>query len=205
MNASMHPQYARHSQLAQRSPHTTSRPRGPRKYLILHPPIPGGGPAGLIQITDVSFELAPVGVNGHPNHPAQQAQYAAAQRSAAQVMDTDPASRKTPRPTDRSMPDGVESLIIGDGVKQYQRLRELERRLDAIMMRKKLDMQDSMQHTVKQYRTLRISISNTVENQPWQGQGLDENTFDFNTGEEATYRVKIEGKLLDDDDEDGES
>lgn len=103
------------------------------------------------------------------------------------------------------MPDGVESLIIGDGVKQYQRLRELERRLDAIMMRKKLDMQDSMQHTVKQYRTLRISISNTVENQPWQGQGLDENTFDFNTGEEATYRVKIEGKLLDDDDEDGES
>jgi SWI/SNF-related matrix-associated actin-dependent regulator of chromatin subfamily D len=120
-------------------------------------------------------------------------------------MDTDPASRKTPRPTDRSMPDGVEVLIIGDGAKQYQRLRELERRLDAIMMRKKLDMQDSMQHNTKQYRTLRVSISNTVENQPWQGQGLDENTFDFNTGEEATYRVKIEGKLLDDDDKDDES
>lgn len=120
-------------------------------------------------------------------------------------MDTDPATRKSHQPTDRNMPDGVEDLVIGDGVRQYQRLRDLERRLDAIMMRKKLDMQDPVHSPTKRYKTLRISISNTVENQPWQGQGLDENTFDFNTGEEATYRVKIEGKLLDDDSQDEDS
>lgn len=142
-----------------------------------------------------------MGAGGHP-HSAPQAQYASTQRSAVPPMDTDPSTRKASQPTDRTMPDGMDPLIIGDGVQQYQRLRELERRLDAIMMRKKLDMQDSMYQQVKRQRTMRISISNTVENQPWQGQGLDENTFDFNTGEEATYRVKIEGKLLDEEDED---
>ena len=144
-----------------------------------------------------------MGASGHSQHSAQQAQYAAAQRTTAQVMDTDPASRKSRQPTDRNVPDGVEQLVIGDGVQHYQRLRELERRLDAIMMRKRLDMQDPMHRYSKRYRTLRISISNTVENQPWQGQTLDENTFDFNTGEEATYRVKIEGNLLDDDEDEG--
>ena len=144
-----------------------------------------------------------MGASGHSQHSAQQAQYATGQRTTAQVMDTDPASRKSRQPTDRNMPDGVEQLIVGDGVQQYQRLRDLERRLDAIMMRKRLDMQDPMHQYSKRYRTLRISISNTVENQPWQGQTLDENTFDFNTGEEATYRVKIEGKLLDDDEDEG--
>ena len=117
-------------------------------------------------------------------------------------MDNDPASRKAHAPTDRNMPEGIEDLIIGDGVLQYRTLREVERKLDVIMMRKRLDMQDSMQYQSKRYRTLRIWVSNTVDNQPWQGQSLDENTFDFNTGEEATYRVKIEGRLLDEDDED---
>lgn len=129
----------------------------------------------------------------------QQAQSAAAQRSAAQNMDP---GRKVNQPTDKNMPEGIDELVIGDGVPQYRRLRELERRLDAIMMRKNLDARDAMQSGIKRYRTMRIAISNTVENQPWQGQTLDENTFDFNTGEEATYRLKIEGKLLEDEEED---
>ena len=79
----------------------------------------------------------------------------------------------------------------------------MERKLDVIMMRKRLDMQDAMQYQSQRYRTLRLWISNTVDNQPWQGQSLDENTFDFNTGEEATYRMKIEGRLLDEEDVDG--
>ena len=120
-------------------------------------------------------------------------------------MDNDPASRKAHAPTDRNMPDGIEDLIIGDGVQQYKTLREVERKLDVIMMRRRLDMQDSMQYQSKRYRTLRIWVSNTVDNQPWQGHSLDENTFDFNTGEEATYKVKIEGRLLDEDDGDDTS
>ena len=106
--------------------------------------------------------------------------------------------RRAKKPTDKNMPEGVEDLIIGDGVDHYKRLRDIERRLDAVMMRKRLDMQDSTQQGFKRHKTLRVWISNTVENQPWQGRSLDENAFDFNTGLEATYKVRIEGRVLDD-------
>lgn len=111
------------------------------------------------------------------------------------------AKRRSEKPTDKNMPDGIESLILGDGVQQYKRLREVERRLDAVMMRKKLDQQDSLRNPVKKYSTLRLWISNTVENQPWQGSQMDENAFDFNMGVEATYRVKIEGRLIEDEED----
>ena len=109
------------------------------------------------------------------------------------------AKRRAHKPTDKNIPDGIEELIIGDGVQQYKRLRELERKLDAVMMRKRIDTQDSFQHGSKRYRTLRVWISNTVDNQPWQGRGLDTDMFDFTSGVESTYKVKIEGRLLDDD------
>jgi len=113
------------------------------------------------------------------------------------------AKRRSEKPTDKNMPDGVETLIVGDGVQQYKRLREVERKLDAVMMRKKLDQQDALQNPVKKYSTLSIWITNSVENQPWQAGGMDANdAFDFNSGVEATYRVKIEGRLLEDE-EDG--
>jgi chromatin remodeling complex protein RSC6 len=49
-------------------------------------------------------------------------------------------------------------------------------------------------------KTLRIWISNTVEDQAWQGSGdLNVDAFDFSPNMEASYRVKIEGRLLDDD------
>ena len=100
------------------------------------------------------------------------------------------------------MPEGVEDLVIGDAVQQYKELRDVERKLDYAMMRKRLDIQDSIHRNVKRHKTMRIWISNTAENQPWQAKGLDENAFDFTTGEDGTYRVKIEGRLLDDDTED---
>lgn len=109
------------------------------------------------------------------------------------------AKRRARKPTDKNIPEGIEELIIGDGVQQYKRLREVERKLDAVMTRKKIDINQSSEHNSKRYRTLRIWISNTVDNQPWQGRGLDADMFDFNTGVESTYKVKIEGRLLDDD------
>ena len=114
--------------------------------------------------------------------------------------------RKASRPMDKTMPDGVDQLIVGDGVQQYKKLREVERKLDTIMMRKRLDMQDqiagamasgSLCHTKK----MKIWICNTVENQPWQGGTMEESAFDFNTGVEASYKVKIEGHLVEDDEE----
>src|SRR5579862_36320 len=53
---------------------------------------------------------------------------------------------------------------------------------------------------LQRYRTLRVWISNTVEDQPWQGDDLDVDAFDFSTNMDSSYRVKIEGRLLDEDD-----
>lgn len=111
------------------------------------------------------------------------------------------AKRRSEKPTDKNIPEGVEDIIVGDGVQQYKKLREVERKLDAVMTRKRLDQQDPLHNAVKKYSTLRIWISNTVENQPWQGGQMDENTFDFNLGVEPTYKVKIEGRLIEEEEE----
>lgn len=106
----------------------------------------------------------------------------------------DAALRRSRKPTDKNIPDGIEDAIIGDGVQEYKSLRDIEKRLDSAMIRKRLDIQDSVNRTVKKYRTLRIWISNTAENQPWQ-LGADQNGTAPGSGK---YKVKIEGRLLDD-------
>ncbi|GLI72220.1 SWI/SNF and RSC complex subunit Ssr3 [Penicillium ochrochloron] len=123
-----------------------------------------------------------------PQH-AVNPQYMAAQR--AMPHPNDAALRRSRKPTDKNIPEGVEDVIIGEGVEQYKNLRDLEKRLDAAIVRKRLDIQDSISKTVKKYRTLRIWITNTVENQPWQGAGSNPGS--------GRYKVRIEGRLLDDD------
>ncbi|KAB2580124.1 hypothetical protein BFW01_g3108 [Lasiodiplodia theobromae] len=111
------------------------------------------------------------------------------------------AKRQSRKPTDRNMPDGIEDLVVGDGVQRYRQLREAERKLDAVMMRKRLDINESSARNFTRYRTLRVWISNTADNQPWQNTSMDPDAFDFGSESQATYRVKIEGRLLDDDED----
>ena len=132
-----------------------------------------------------------------PQHGMPNAQLMAAQRNMPQPNDS--ALRRSRKPTDKNIPDGVEDVIIGDGVQQYKRLRELERQLDATMVRKRLDIQDSITRTVRRYRTLRIWISNTVENQPWQKVLERNGTLSRTNPGSGRYKVRIEGQLLDDD------
>jgi len=66
----------------------------------------------------------------------------------AQAAASDRAKNRSRKPTDRNIPEGVEGCIIGDGVQRYRELRELERRLDSTMMRKRLDIQDSVNRNV---------------------------------------------------------
>ena len=108
------------------------------------------------------------------------------------------AQRRAKKPTDKNMPDGVEDVIIGDGVQQYKNLREIERKLDAAMVRKRLDLHSARYRRHERKRTLRIWISNTADNQPWQQGELEENTFDFSSSINSSYKVKIEGRLLED-------
>lgn len=116
------------------------------------------------------------------------APYMPAQRGLPHPNDA--ALRRSRKPTDKNIPDGIEDVVIGEGVDQYKSLRDLEKRLDAAIVRKRLDIQDSISKTVKKYRTMRIWITNTVENQPWQGTGSNPGS--------GRYNVRIEGRLLDD-------
>lgn len=97
------------------------------------------------------------------------------------------------------MPDGLAEITLGDGVQQYKELRDIERKLDYAMMRKRLEIGDSIHRLNKRHKTMRIWISNTAENQPWQDREMEADAFDFTTGVDGVYRVKIEGRLLDDD------
>jgi SWI/SNF-related matrix-associated actin-dependent regulator of chromatin subfamily D len=142
----------------------------------------------------------------HAQHaPAQQynsANMQASQRAEAERREK--MRRIAKNPTDKNIPEGVEDICIGDGVARYKELREVERTLDATMMRKKLDVMDSKHHSrASRHGTMRIWISNTAENQPWQSSGIDADTFDFESDTNATYRVKIQGRLLDEDDDEG--
>ncbi|KAF4125950.1 SWI/SNF-related matrix-associated actin-dependent regulator of chromatin subfamily D [Geosmithia morbida] len=135
----------------------------------------------------------------HPQVPLTQAQIAQQQQAQAQASEL--AKRRSRKPTDKNLPDGVEDCIVDpESVKRYNDLRDIERRVDATMTRKRLDLTESVNRGPKTYnKTLRIWISNTVEDQVWQGSGLNVDAFDFTPNTEASYRVKIEGRLLDDD------
>jgi len=66
-----------------------------------------------------------------------------------QEAQTEKAKKRTANPVDKNIPEGVEDCVIGDGVQRYRELRELERKLDSTMMRKRLDIQDSVNRNVK--------------------------------------------------------
>ncbi|KAF7549986.1 hypothetical protein G7Z17_g6021 [Cylindrodendrum hubeiense] len=171
----MQQQYRSYAQqVPQRSPHATNQRRG------------GIGPM--------------MSSGPHPSVPLTQAQLA--QQQQAQAHASELAKRRSRRPTDKNMPDGVEDSIVDtEGAQRYKDLKDVERRLDATMTRKRLDIVDSASRTTKRYKTLRVWISNTVEDQIWQTSGLNVDAFDFAPSMEASYRVKIEGRLLDDEDE----
>ncbi|OOF97073.1 hypothetical protein ASPCADRAFT_395365 [Aspergillus carbonarius ITEM 5010] len=167
MNAPIPPTYAR-----------GFPPQAPQRS----PATPRRGPSGPAAM--------PVPMPQHAVPP----QYIPPQRNMQPPNDA--ALRRSRKPTDRNIPDGIEEVVIGEGVQQYKSLRDLEKRLDAAIVRKRLDIQDSISKTVKKYRTMRIWISNTVENQPWQtANGAAPGS---NPGS-GRYKVRIEGRLLDDD------
>ncbi|KAL2352703.1 SWI-SNF complex subunit [Cryomyces antarcticus] len=157
----------------------------------------------MIRLADLDATFINSGPMVTPSHPPPSLtpqQIAQAQAQEAQKRELN--RRQSRKPTDKNIPDDVADVTIGDGVAKYRQLREAERRLDAIMMRKRLDVQDSVNRNVKEERVLRIWVSNTADGQPWQkieeGGGMeDDGAFDFGSDSSATYRVKIEGRLLD--------
>lgn len=106
------------------------------------------------------------------------------------------------KPTDRNL-----SLLFDDVLpeaKLYRNLQEVERKIDATLHRKKLDLQDIMARNMRTRETMRIFISNSVNDQPWQvmASGLEEGgpaTFDFDAStSNPSFNLRIEGRLVDD-------
>lgn len=172
-------------------------------------PIPQtAGHKRKISYADMAATYRAAGPMVAPPH-AQQPSMTAAQLQAAHLDEMrrrELAKRQSRKPTDRDIPHDVAEAVVGDGVDRYSRLREAEKKLDALMMRKRLDVKDNAQREyARREGVLRVWISNTVEGQPWQVID-EENEAPFELGEnsQATYRVKIEGRLLEDPDEDEE-
>ncbi|KAI8235930.1 SWI/SNF and RSC complexes subunit ssr3 [Colletotrichum sp. SAR 10_99] len=137
---------------------------------------------------------------GHHQQAAINQATIAQHHAPGQALTSELAKRRSRKPTDKTLPDGVEDCITDSEVAQrYKELRDFERRLDATMTRKRLDIVEAVGRNAKRYKTLRVWISNTVEDQAWQGSGLSVDSFDFTPSAEPSYRVKIEARLLDDD------
>lgn len=84
----------------------------------------------------------------HPQVPLTQAQIA--QQQQAQAAASELAKRRSRKPTDKNLPDGVEDCIIDPAVAQrYRDLKEMERRLDATITRKRLDVVDAASRSTK--------------------------------------------------------
>lgn len=78
----------------------------------------------------------------HPSVPLTQAQIA--QQQQAQAHANELARRRSRKPTDKSVPEGVEESIVDpDAVQRYKALRDIEKTLDATFTRKRLDVSDA--------------------------------------------------------------
>ncbi|KAI1933549.1 SWI/SNF and RSC complex subunit Ssr3 [Ophidiomyces ophidiicola] len=130
-----------------------------------------------------------------PQHSIPNPQVLAAQQRHV-PLHPDSSNRRSRKPTDKCLPDAIEDVAIGDGVQQYKRLQEIERRLDSAIMRKRLDIQDSVNRNIRRYRTMRLWVSNTVEQQPWQQ--IEDNPDVLPRIGTGRYKVKIEGRFLGD-------
>ena len=84
-----------------------------------------------------------------PHHAVPLTQAQIAQQQQAQAHASEMAKRRSRKPTDKNMPDGAEEWVIGDGITRYKDLRDFERRLDATMTRKRLDIVDSVSRNAK--------------------------------------------------------
>ncbi|KAK3109092.1 hypothetical protein FSP39_022822 [Pinctada imbricata] len=97
-------------------------------------------------------------------------------------------AKKKKKVADKILPQRVRDLVPES--QAYMDLLAFERKLDATIMRKRLDIQEALKRPMKQKRKLRIFISNTFY--PAKAEGED--------GEEsvASWELRVEGRLLED-------
>jgi SWI/SNF-related matrix-associated actin-dependent regulator of chromatin subfamily D len=101
---------------------------------------------------------------------------------------SDYPSKKKKKQADKILPQKVRDLVPES--QAYMDLLAFERKLDATIMRKRLDIQEALKRPMKQKRKLRIFISNTFY-PPKEPTETEE-------GAVASWELRVEGRLLDD-------
>lgn len=112
--------------------------------------------------------------------------------------------KKKKKLADKILPQKVRDLVPES--QAYMDLLAFERKLDATIMRKRLDIQEALKRPMKQKRKLRIFISNTFypAKEPTDGcagggGGGDGGAAGNNAdGTMASWELRVEGRLLED-------
>ena len=87
---------------------------------------------------------------GQPAVPPAHAQNQHTIQQQQAFLAAEAAKRRSKRPTDKNLPDGVEDCIVDPEVaRRYKELRDVERRMDTTMTRKRLDVADIANRNAK--------------------------------------------------------
>jgi len=98
------------------------------------------------------------------------------------------SAKKKKRMADKILPWKVRDLVPES--QAYMDLLAFERKLDATIMRKRLDIQEALKRPLKQKRKLRIFLSNTYFPAKEAAEGETD-------GSGSSWELRVEGKLLD--------
>ncbi|XP_067869392.1 SWI/SNF-related matrix-associated actin-dependent regulator of chromatin subfamily D member 2 isoform X1 [Heterodontus francisci] len=109
------------------------------------------------------------------------------QQQPPQSMQNRGRGVKRRKMADKILPQRIRELVPES--QAYMDLLAFERKLDQTIMRKRLEIQESMKKPLMQKRKLRIYISNTFT--PAKPEGDEGDTV-------ASWELRVEGKLLDD-------
>lgn len=106
--------------------------------------------------------------------------------------------KKKKKLADKILPQKVRDLVPES--QAYMDLLAFERKLDATIMRKRLDIQEALKRPMKQKRKLRIFISNTFypAKEPTDGSAGADGGAANADGTMASWELRVEGRLLED-------
>lgn len=122
---------------------------------------------------------------------------------AVSFQDLKLIGRKHPRPP-LPPPHILESLVPDSPA--FTELMKIEQKLDWTLLRKKAEINDALGRSTRVKRTLRVFLSNTVHDQPWQtGSQNTEKDGDVQMGQEKSEEEKKDGSENKDSGEGGDA
>ncbi|KAJ3043895.1 SWI SNF, matrix associated, actin dependent regulator of chromatin, sub d, member 3 [Rhizophlyctis rosea] len=131
-------------------------------------------------------------MSGVPSYPA-------AGRSTYPYQQYPQPGARSAAPSNLNAPSSTKIEPYVPESKLYTELQEFEKKLDATISRKKLDLQDTLSKPLKTKRTLRVFLSNLAADQYVEvgDLGAPEDAFDLENARIPSWTLRIEGRLLD--------